>query len=407
MFEFKLPDIGEGVAEGEIVKWLIKEGDTISADQEMVEVMTDKVTVRIPSPVAGKVKTLFFPEGKVIRVGESLVLIDDGKAETSTNISTTAAQSSEAVTQEPSAPAGTKPAEHPPAGRIIASPAIRKAARDMGIDLEQVKPSGEGGRILMEDLENFKKAGVSKEKEVARTTSEPPKEAPKEASTPLKPGDTLLEPRGLRRLIFEKMTKSKAIMPHFTIIEKVNMSNLRETREELKSRDASITFTPLFVKTVVVALKDFPKFNAVYNEQSKNYTVKKYYNVGIAVDTPDGLTVAVVREADKKSVFVLSKEISELASKARENKLSLAEVQDSTFTISNVGTIGGVMSTPIINYPEVAILALHRMEINGKDAEMHISLSCDHRLIDGADAARFISRVKELMEKPSLIFVQD
>jgi pyruvate dehydrogenase E2 component (dihydrolipoamide acetyltransferase) len=277
----------------------------------------------------------------------------------------------------------------------------------MGIDLEQVKPSGEGGRILMEDLENFKKAGVSKEKEVARTTSEPPKEAPKEASTPLKPGDTLLEPRGLRRLIFEKMTKSKAIMPHFTIIEKVNMSNLRETREELKSRDASITFTPLFVKTVVVALKDFPKFNAVYNEQSKNYTVKKYYNVGIAVDTPDGLTVAVVREADKKSVFVLSKEISELASKARENKLSLAEVQDSTFTISNVGTIGGVMSTPIINYPEVAILALHRMEINGKDAEMHISLSCDHRLIDGADAARFISRVKELMEKPSLIFVQD
>ncbi len=406
MFEFKLPDIGEGVAEGEIVKWMVKEGDSISADQEMVEVMTDKVTVRIPSPVAGKVKTLFFPEGKVVKVGESLLLIDDGKAGTTSNIGAPAAQGAEESKPEPAAQE-KKPAEHAASGRVIASPAIRKAARDMGIELDQVKPSGEGGRIMMEDLENFKKSQAEPAKAAAAVPPAPAHEAVKGTQPALKQGDTILEPRGLRRLIFEKMSKSKAIMPHFTIIERVNMSNLRETREELKSRDSSITFTPLFVKTVVVALKDFPKFNAIYNEQNKNYTLKKYYNVGIAVDTPDGLTVAVVRDADKKSVFTMSKEIADLASRARENKLTLAEVQDSTFTISNVGTIGGVMSNPIINYPEVAILALHRMEVTGKDAEMYISLSCDHRLIDGADAARFISRVKELMEKPSLIFVQD
>ncbi len=397
MFQFRLPDIGEGVAEGEIVKWHVKAGDQIKVDQDMVEIMTDKVTVKIPSPVGGKISSIIVPEGKVAKVGDLLIEIEDGSSAVTGNIEE---KHEHAAVQH--ADDVETPRERISERKVMASPAIRKAAREMGIDLETVKPSGPNGRILMEDLEAAKK---KHEKKASETTPEPKKEAAVAAGN----GDEIYEPRGLRRIIFDKMAKSKVIMPHFTIVEKVDLTKFRETREELKTKDSSITYTPLLIKAVTLILKEFPRFNAVYDEANRRYIIRKYYNIGMAVDTPDGLTVAVIKDADKKNVFDLAKEVNDLGTRARAGKLKLNEVQDSTFTVTNVGTIGGTSSSPIINYPEVAIAAFHRMEtvMDGDEERyvMNISMSCDHRLIDGADAARFINRLKELLEKPSLLFV--
>ncbi len=411
MFEFRLPDIGEGVVEGEIVKWHVKAGDTISADQDMVEIMTDKVTVRIPSPVSGKVAEILAPEGKVAKVGDVLINIDDGQAKLTGNMEAGhLAETSQPQKKEEAAPHVEM--QKPSAQRAIATPAIRKAAKDMGVDLERVVPTGEGGRITMKDLETF--AALPKEEKEAPIEKTAEKEPVEEARTSvldIRPGmEEAYEPKGLRRIIFEKMAKSKSIIPHFTIAEQIDFAKLRETREDLKSKDQNVTFTPIFVKAITLVLKEFPRFNAVYDEKSRSYSIKKYYNIGVAVDTPDGLNVVVIKNAERKSVIAISNELTVLAEKARNNKLALADVQDSTFTVSNVGTIGGIFSTPIINYPEVAIIAFHRTLLDEKHKSeketMFVTLSCDHRLIDGADAARFISKLKVLLEKPSLIFVE-
>ncbi len=390
MYVFKLPDIGEGVTEGEIVKWHVKEGDAISKDQDMVEIMTDKVTVRIPSPVNGKVSKIMFPEGQVVQVGTVLLQVDDGSA--------SPAAPAEAV----EAPAAQKPSPQIQAaksGTATASPAVRRIARDRGISLTDVTGTGDGGRITLEDLD--------------RAASKPKTPAPAEAKhvETATPGDEVLEMRGLRRLIYDKMTKSKQTMPHFTVMEEIDVSPMIEARDRLKEKSISVSFTPFFVKAAVVALKKHPYLNAVYNEEKKNYTIRKQYNIGIAIDTPDGLTVAVVSDADRKSLVEVSSEISDLADRARKGQLKLKEVQGSTFTVTNVGTIGGIMSTPIINYPEVAILGVHRImssvDASGKPIrKMFISLSCDHRLIDGAEAARFITEVKGYLENPVVFLAQ-
>ncbi len=441
MFKFKLPDIGEGVTEGEIIKWLVKEGDTVKKDQEMVEIMTDKVNISIPSPVEGKVLKILYQEGNVVQVGKEIIEIDDGKE---------TVQESEVPSKEEQKPekevkvesgVDKKMTEGGDERRVLASPTIRRIAKERGIDLDQVKPTGPNGRITIEDLdrterelkeaEEMKKAGISATKPVnpAQASAEKPKaeaapaqptvqaqppknenaaeikpQAPEEVKIKSTEGDQTFEPRGLRRLIFEKMTKSKQLMPHFMVAETVDISKIVSTMNDLKEKGSKVTLTPFFVKAVAVALTDFPKFNAHYDEAGKKYIFKKNINIGVAIDTPDGLTVAVVRNAIDKSVVQISEEIAELAKKARENKLTLQDVQDSTFTVSNVGSIGGILSTPIINYPEVAIMAVHRMlnEADGMNAKniMYISLSCDHRLIDGADAARFITKVKGYLQDP-------
>lgn len=405
MFNFKLPDIGEGVAEGEIVKWLVKEGDRIANDQEMVEVMTDKVTVKIPSPASGTVSKIHFPEGKVVQVGEVLITIDDGK---------------ETAEQEPEPkPAPVAPPtveyrvdeareiEHRSISKVLASPAIRKLARDLGVDLTIVRGTGPNGRVLEDDIKR-----IARNKSNAASMP-PPVEIRPDVRPPVAPSAAamegeVLEPKGLRRLIFEKMSKAKQIMPHFTVIESFDMTEIQKLRDDLKSQGTTLGFTPFFVRAVSVILKDFPKFNAIYNESGRNYVLKKNFNIGVAVDTPDGLTVVVIKDADKKDMQALGEEVASLAEKARKGSLDLGDVQNSTFTVSNVGSIGGIASTPIINYPEVAILGVHRMEKVAKPDgnffdRMYVSMSCDHRIIDGADAARFISRLKELMEKPQAL----
>ena len=400
MYRFKLPDIGEGVSEGEIVKWHVKAGDQISKDQDMVEVMTDKVTVQIPSPVEGTVAGILFNEGQVVQVGSVLIEIqtegeEPGKPE-SAEVPAAEAVPTEEREEKVQAPTME-------VGMVLASPAVRRIAREKGIELSLVRGTGGNGRVTLDDLENYRPTEETAE---AETMPEPHTEPAEE----LRAGDEIFEPRGLRRLIFEKMTKSKQIIPHFTVVEEVDLTRITQIIDSLAEMHTRLTYTSFFIKASAAALKEYPYLNALYNEESKNYTLKSTYNIGVAVDTPDGLTVPVIMDVDRKSLSAIGEGLSDLASRARKNQLKLHEVQNATFTVSNVGTIGGILSTPIINFPEVAILGVHRIRKEMVDGEVHpvtfLSLSCDHRLIDGAMATRFLVRLKEMLEKPEYFMVR-
>ncbi len=389
MYEFKLPDIGEGVSEGEIVKWDVKENDEVSRDQDLVEIMTDKVTVKIPSPVKGKVMKLLHREGEVVQVGSALIDIDDGSAAPVEHEEEK--QEAKPVANEPVP--GT-PQVEVPAARALASPAVRRIAREKGVDIQSMHGSGENGRVTVDDLNSY-------ENKATAGGQVPVKLEVKavEAST----GDEIIEMHGLRRIIFDKMTKAKQIMPHFTVIEEVDVTNMLQFLSVSKDKGIKITVTGYMARILPVVLKKYPYLNAVYDETNRRYRLKKYYNIGIAVDTPEGLNVFVVKSVDSKSMAGISSEIGEKAERARKGNLALEEVQDSTFTITNIGGIGGVMSTPIINYPEVAILGVHRpLDAAGRKM-MYLSLSCDHRLIDGAMATRFIMDLKKIIEDPDAL----
>ena len=384
---FKLPDIGEGVQEGEIVKWNVKQGDLVHKDDIIVEVMTDKVTVQIPSPFEGEVTKLYYKEGEIAKVGTSLLEIGGSS-------STTAPTTHEDVVKETSTKMSQIPVkgEAVDSGSVLAPPAVRKLAREKGIELSRVKGTGPGGRITAKDVESY----------VATPVTEEISAAPKPQTVTVE--RKVMELKGLRRLISEKMTKSKRNIPHYAVAEEVKMQELIDFKEKLKSQGVTLSFTPFFVKAAVAALKEYPYLNARSREDG-NFELLDYYNIGVAVDTIEGLTVAVVKQADKKTLTELSAEIEELAKRAREGKLKLEEVRDSTFTVTNVGSIGGIFSTPIINYPEVAIMGVHRIMDGVQGKFMYVTLSADHRLIDGAMAARFISRVKKYLEAPATLLV--
>jgi pyruvate dehydrogenase E2 component (dihydrolipoamide acetyltransferase) len=377
---FKLPDIGEGVQEGEVVKWNVKQGDVVRKDDIIVEVMTDKVTVQIPSPYEGEITKLYYKEGEIAKVGSPL--LDVGGASTPSAPQTQATRD-ERAKQQVTEEAGD-------VSSVLAPPAVRKLAREKGIDLSRVKGSGPGGRITANDVATF----VAEPKEKTETVE-------------VRTGTTkreVMELKGLRRLISEKMTKSKRNIPHYAVAEEVRMQELIDFKEKLKSQGVNLSFTPFFVKAAIAALKEYPYLNARSSEDGR-FEILDYYNIGIAVDTAEGLTVAVVKQADRKSLTELSREIEELANRAREGKLKLDEVRDSTFTVTNVGSIGGIFSTPIINYPEVAIMGVHRIMESSIGKFMYITLSADHRLIDGAMAARFVARVKRYLEAPATLLV--
>ena len=409
VYQFKLPDIGEGVSEGEIVKWHISEGETVHRDQDMVEVMTDKVTVRISSPVEGKVSRILFAEGQIASVGSPLIEIDTGEAESSEENAEPAPEKTAAVNQ-----ASEITETH---GHILASPAVRRIARERGIDLSLVVGTAENGRITLEDINSFTQRKGEKaakveppQKETARVNAEPMVTKDKPPASEAIPGDKILEPRGLRRLIFDKMTKSKQVMPHFTVVEEADVSKILEIVKSLSEMDTRVTLTSFFIKAAAVILRDFPYLNSTYNEEQKNYTLHGEYNIGMAVDTEAGLTVPVIHNADRKSVIEIAESVRILASKARESGLELKDVQGGTFTVTNVGPIGGLLSTPIINYPEVAILGVHRtFQMHSENGIMHktyLSLSCDHRLIDGAMATRFLMKLKAAIEHPEYFLVR-
>jgi pyruvate dehydrogenase E2 component (dihydrolipoamide acetyltransferase) len=410
--EFKLPDIGEGVHEGEVVKWFVKEGDSVKENDPVVEVMTDKVTVQIPSPVTGKILERRAKEGEVVKVGSTLIVFGEAGE-----------VASPGPPVRPSAPppppptAAATPPLAPPSGEILAAPAVRKLARELGVSLASVRGSGPQGRISEDDV---------------RKAAETPAVAPKPAvgprpAVPMVPARSvaatsgLREERipilGLRKRILEKMAKSNATAAPYTYVEEVDMSQLVHLRDHLNERaerkGTRLTYLPFFVKAVLNALREFPTLNASVDDERGDLVVKRFYNLGIATATDEGLTVTVVHDADKRDLWDLGREIERLATAAREKRLALEDVQGSTFTITSLGKEGGILATPIINWPEVAILGIHKIEkrpvvrndqVVIRDM-MYLSCSFDHRVIDGHVGAAFVQAVRNSLEHPALLFV--
>ena len=400
--EFKLPDIGEGVHEGEVTKWFVKEGDAISENEPVVEVMTDKVTVQIPSPVTGKILQLRAKEGEVVKVGAVLVVFGEAGESEPAAAPAPAAPATAAV-PKPSAPV---PAATAP-GDVLAAPAVRRLAKEQGVDLAKVRGTGPGGRILEDDVRRAK---------AAPATEAAPRSTPAVSAPPVG-GEERIPIHGLRKRIYDKMAKSRATAAHFTYVEEVDMTQLVGLRDHLKERaelkKAKLTFLPFIIKATIAALKEHPTLNASVDDERQEIVVKRYMNVGVATATDEGLTVAVIHDADGLGLWDLAKEVERLGSAARERKLTLNEVQGSTFTITSLGKEGGILATPIINWPEVAILGVHKIEKRPVVRDdhvviremMYLSCSFDHRVIDGHVGAAFVQSVKNYLEHPAMLFV--
>ncbi|MCY9141600.1 dihydrolipoamide acetyltransferase family protein [Peribacillus frigoritolerans] len=416
MMEFKLPDVGEGMHEGEIIQWLIKEGDAVKQDQPIVEVQTDKVNAELTAPAAGVVKKIFFSVGDIVEVGTTIFTIQEENdvSVPDTGISEEENQVGQSGDVNVNAEHITTKHHHQ-AVRALATPFVRQMAREMKIDIEKVKGSGPAGRITESDLKQFKENDSFTRENAKQHDDKTGQElAPimgneREERIPLK---------GIRKKIAEHMVKSVSTIPHVTHVDELEMDRLKELKNQLKeysdNKDIKLTFLPFFVKAIVIALKEFKTLNASIDERTNEIILKNYYHIGIATNTNEGLIVPVIKHADQKTIFQLADEIRQLATQAREGKLSIDQITCSTFTISNVGPIGGMHATPIINYPEAAILALHKMEhrMVVRDLEgvirlmMNMSLSFDHRLIDGVTAVQFTNKIKELLENPIRLVVE-
>ncbi|WP_442601005.1 dihydrolipoamide acetyltransferase family protein [Paenibacillus sp. KN14-4R] len=408
MVEFKLPDVGEGMHEGEISKWLVKEGDHVKKDQPIVEVQTDKVNAELSSPVTGIVKKIMFAEGDTVQVGQTMFVIDH-TSETEVAAAVVVEEDKQTVSLHA-----------PKSRRVLATPYIRQLAREMKIDIEQVPASGSSGRITEEDVQRY--AASLKHEQPAIPSSDVSLNGPSvNYSTITSPREELEQRhsiKGIRKKIAEHMVKSVSIIPHVTHVDEIEMDALLVMREKLKAvaeqRSIKLTFLPFFIKALSFALKEFPMLNASIDDSTNEMILKQYYHIGIATDTQEGLIVPVIKHADHKTIFQLAEEISALAAQAREGKLTLNQITGGTFTVSNVGAIGGLYATPIINHPEVGILALHKMEPrhvvrHGESTirvMMNMSLSFDHRIIDGVMAVRFTNRIKQLLENPEMLIVE-
>jgi 2-oxoglutarate dehydrogenase complex dihydrolipoamide succinyltransferase (E2) component len=399
LYELKLPDIGEGIAEGEILKWLVKVGDKVNEEQPLVEVMTDKVNVQIPSPRTGTVTGILAKEGDVVKVGQVILVIDSGSAEQSAPKPTEMTPRHAAASAQPPLGPGPGPAS---AEGVLATPATRRLAREMGVDIARVRGSGTMGRITEEDVRKAASGGAAQQAVMATT----PAVSVNEERIPL---------RGLRKIVAERMSRSIHTTAQVTHVDEADMTELVALRDALKGegekRGVKLTFLPLIIKAIIPALKEFPYTNASLDEQANEIVLKRSYNVGIAIDTESGLVVPVVKDADKKDVFQIALDIQQLAAKARSGGLTLEDVHGSTFTVTNQGSVGGLFATPIINYPESAILGTHKIskravvrdgKIEARDV-MFLSLSFDHRILDGAYAARFVNRIISVIQDPALL----
>ncbi|QDU69590.1 2-oxo acid dehydrogenase subunit E2 [Engelhardtia mirabilis] len=427
--EFKLPDIGEGIAEGEIVKWLVAAGDAVDEHQAVVEVMTDKATVEVPSPAAGTIGELRANEGDVVPVGSVIFVLQTAGGGSSASAPAAAAPAAApakaAAAAAPSSNGAHAPIERP-GGKVLAVPSARRVARDLGIDLSSVPGSGRNGVIRRADVEAFASGGSAAP--AAATTAAKASVATKPAAASPKPAPVSLAPteretripfRGVRRKIAEAMSRSMYTAPHFTVVEELDVTELVAVRARAKDygakRDIKVTYMPFIMKAAALALRDFPMLNAKLDESTNEIVRYNYVDLGIATDTPNGLIVPVIRGADSKAVLELASDLNELAGRTREGKVKPEELSGSTFSITNAGNIGGILATPIINFPEVAILGVHRIVkrpgvVETPDGDvfevrhyMNLSCSVDHRLADGADGARFLVRMKELLEDPVLL----
>ncbi|HCI0661200.1 TPA: dihydrolipoyllysine-residue acetyltransferase [Enterococcus faecium] len=429
VFQFKLPDIGEGIAEGEIVKWFVKPGDTINEDDTLLEVQNDKSVEEIPSPVTGTVKNVIVPEGTVANVGDVLVEID---APGHNSAPSTSAPSAEAPKEkvETSGSASVVEAADPNK-RVLAMPSVRQFAREKDVDISQVTATGKGGRVTKEDIENFLAGGPSSApaKSEAPEAAAPKEAAPAAESKPAAPAKPFKSNLGdleervamtpTRKAIAKAMVNSKHTAPHVTLHDEVEVSKLWDNRKRFKEVAAAngtkLTFLPYVVKALTATVKKYPVLNASIDDANQEIVYKHYYNIGIATDTDHGLYVPNVKDADRKGMFAIADEINEKAKLAHDGKLSAEDMRNGTITISNIGSVGGVWFTPVINYPEVAILGvgtIAQQPIVNAEGEivvgrvMKLSLSFDHRIVDGATAQQAMNNIKRLLADPELLMME-
>ena len=396
-FEFRFPDVGEGIAEGEIVRWLVAEGDAVRADQTLVEVETDKAVVEIPSPRTGTIARLGVGEGERIRVGEVLVVIsENGEAPLSepaaASVSVVGAlPASQTVLPPPPEMAAPAALAEPPK-RILAIPSVRKLARDLGVNLAEVTPTGPRGRIRREDVLQAASAPA-----MASAPGEPQGQAP---------GEETLQPLpALRRTIAEAMVRAANTAVPITTTDEVDVTELvalrRRSRDAAAGQEVNVTLLPFIMKAVVEALRLHPMLNATLDDDLRHLRLKHVYHLGIATDTPDGLIVPVIRHVDQKNILTLARELQDLAALARERRVPLSDLRGGTFTISNYGAIGGLFATPMLHLPQVAILGVGRLVDKPAAHEgeiairtiLPLSLTFDHRAMDGAHAQRFLNEV--------------
>lgn len=430
--DVKLPELGEGVTEGELVKWLVKPGDSVKADQPIAEVLTDKATVEVPSPVAGVVKDLKFKSGDVVKVGSVMITLEGNGAAPAAQAPAGAQRevpasahanfaahtpvqaASAAVASTPAAPG----AIFPPVAdsKVLATPATRRLAREMGVDINGLNGTGLAGRVTREDVLSAKGGA-----------------APAAAKAPAAPGVSIPKPSyqgpagapeervplvGIRKKIAENMQRSKHVIPHFTIMDEAKVDALVAMRESLKDHaekhGTKITYLPIVMKALIATIREFPMFNASIDDAAGEVVYKKYFNIGFAADTPNGLVVPVIKNADQKNILEISKEILDLSKRARDGKLKPDEMKGATITITNIGSIGGTYATPVINHPEVAILGMYKIDEKPviKDGQlkaikvMNYTMTADHRLIDGAVAARFLAAFIARIENPGKLLVE-
>ncbi|WP_338753836.1 dihydrolipoamide acetyltransferase family protein [Bacillus sp. FJAT-52991] len=431
-FEFRLPDIGEGIHEGEIVKWFVKQGDKVQEDDVLCEVQNDKAVVEIPSPVAGTVEEILVDEGTTAIVGDVLVKFDAPGYENlkfKGDHEEKAEGAKEAVQEKETAPVAVQQEEVDPGRRVIAMPSVRKYARDREVDIRQVAGTGNNGRVLKEDIDAFlsgggKAAPSTAEAAVAEVKEDQamPVEETKAAAKVVLPEGEFPETRekmsGIRKAIAKAMVNSKHTAPHVTLMDEVEVTKLWAHRKKFKDiaaeKGIKLTFLPYVVKALTSALREYPVLNTSLDDEAGEIIQKHYYNIGIAADTDKGLLVPVVKNADRKSMFTISNEINELAGKARDGKLAPDEMKGASCTITNIGSAGGQWFTPVINHPEVAILGIGRISEKPivKNGEiiaapvLALSLSFDHRMIDGATAQNALNHIKRLLNDPELLLME-
>ncbi len=413
MLELKLPEIGEGVVEGEIVQWLVKPGETVEPNDALLEVMTDKATIEVPSPVGGVMQEHRAGEGEICAVGAVIAIIDEsGQGGTVSPAKATAPAPT-------AAPAGGN-------GKVLATPAARALAREHDIDLHGI-PGDARGRISKGDVIAAKSAPPAP---AADSRPPPARPAPAPTAKPAAPAapvirsggppgeDEYIPFRGMRRMIAEQMTRSYSTATHYTYVEQVDVTKLVALRKDAKAvaeeQGVQLTYLPFIVKAICHALKKYPILNAELDEANSRIVLHKRYNIGIATATKSGLTVPVVHDADRLSLLDIAREVARVSEAAREGRASREELTGSTFTITSLGSMGGLLATPIINFPEVGIIGVHAIRktpvIDENDQIvighlMNMSISLDHRVVDGYEGAHFLQEVRRYLEDPNLLLL--
>ncbi len=422
-YTYEVPEVGEGVVEVEITEWKVSVGDAVTRDQPLCEVTTDKASLEISSPVDGVLSERFAEEGDIVAVHTPLAVFDtDGATGTAP-----------AAPSSPAAEALTAVVPPPPGAGVRAAPAVRRRAQELGVDLQGITGTGPGGRVVHADVERAAAApaattpnlSTSAAAPARKGASSPPSARPAQAFKAPPPASTAADRRipirGVRRKIFERMQEAKRTAPHFTYVEEVDATRLVDLRAQLKplaaARGVRLTYLPFFARACSIAFRDFPEVNSTVDEEAFEVVEHGAHHLGFACDTPNGLVVPVVRDVQARSILDLAAVLDDLFTRAKAGKCTLQELSGSTFTITGVGSIGGVMATPILNRPEVAILGTNTIRkqpvVVGDDDRIevrsmtYLSNSFDHRIIDGAMGARFTARVKQLLEQPAALLLED